>query len=252
MWPVPLRVATWNLFHGRSLPPRHELLIADYAAALAAAPWEVCALQEVPPWWVRPLARACHASARSVRTSLLRATLPQLQREIHADPEVLGVRGAAVNVLLVRSTAGQIGRHRTATLRRAPQRRTMHAVELVRPHGHRWWVANVHSHNRPVTAAERDTALALETLRDWADDQPALLLGDLNLDAQGAARCTRRAEMELLASDRVDHIVGTSGSRLTAPPRATHPRTLDGQARLSDHRLLVAEARLTPAAVDGP
>ncbi len=52
--------------------------------------------------------------------------------------------------------------------------------------------------------------------------------------------------------DRVDHIVGTPGSRLTAPPRATHPRTLDGQARLSDHRLLVAEARLTPAAVDGP
>ncbi len=136
---------------------------------------------------------ACHASARSVRTSLLRSALPQLQAELHEDPELLGVRGAAVNVLLVRPSAGEIGRHEKATLRRAPQRRTMHAVELVRPHGHRWWVANVHSHNRPVPAAERDTTLALQTLQAWAGEQPALLLGDLNLDAQGAARCTRRA-----------------------------------------------------------
>lgn len=177
----------------------------------------------------------------------MRGALPQVQRKIHADPERLGVRGAAVNVLLVRPSAGEIADHCTLTLRRAPQRRTMHAVELARPHGHRWWVANVHSHNRPIPAAERDTALALRALGRWAGAQPALLLGDLNLDAQGAERCTRRAGLELLASDRVDHLVGTPGSRLTAPPRAFRPATLDGNAHLSDHRLLLAEARLTPS-----
>jgi endonuclease/exonuclease/phosphatase family metal-dependent hydrolase len=242
---VIVRVASWNLFHGRALPAVRRDLFPDYAAALGGADWDVCGLQEVPPWWVRPLAEACGASARGARTSLLRGALPQVQRAVSApDPERVGVRGAAVNVLLVRPSAGRIVERRVAALRRTPQRRTVHAVRIDGPAG-KWWLGNVHTHNRPVEAASRDLGRALRHMRAWAmDDEPTVLLGDLNVPREIATAVAAEHGFEWLAGNRVDHVLGIPPVHASGQAVAMRPRTLDRTASLSDHRFVVAPIAL--------
>lgn len=246
---VSIGVASWNLFHGRAVPVARRNLFADVAAALAAADWDVCGLQELPPWWAVPLAEACGASLRVSRTSYARSVLPALQERVSApDPERLGARGAAVNALLVRPGAGWIVEHRRATLRRFPQRRTVHAVRLARPGGSGVWVANVHTHNRPPAAADHDLHLACAALRGWSTrPADAVLLGDLNLPREPAEAVAAAHGFTWLAGDRVDHVVGSAGVALlgaASAATAAQPRTLDGAAALSDHRLLTARLRL--------
>ncbi len=230
-----MAVCTWNLFHGRSRPATHADLVDEFAAALAKHPWDVCGLQEAPPWWTPELATRLGASARSARTSLLRGVLPAVQEWVHRrDPETLGVNGAGANVLLVRPQAGEIVDHRVATLRRLPQRRTMHAVRLRRPSGEHWWVANVHTHNKPESKAAADTIRALGILGEWAGGEPAVLLGDLNLAApQGLVRVEG---WEHLAGHRVDHVVG-HGVRADGDAFSEVLRRPSGE-ELSDHRIV--------------
>src|SRR5438270_138694 len=52
-----MRVLSWNLFHGRSLPPSRSGLAEPFARLIAAWEWDVALLQEVPPWWPDELAR---------------------------------------------------------------------------------------------------------------------------------------------------------------------------------------------------
>ncbi|MDP8968304.1 MAG: hypothetical protein M3N04_06880, partial [Actinomycetota bacterium] len=75
-----MRVLTWNLYHGRAVPPAGRDLQDEYAAALAGWNWDVALLQEVPPWWPPVLARACEADERTALTS--RNALPALRRAI--------------------------------------------------------------------------------------------------------------------------------------------------------------------------
>ncbi|MBO9533131.1 MAG: endonuclease/exonuclease/phosphatase family protein [Solirubrobacteraceae bacterium] len=239
-----LRVATWNLFHGRAQPPVRADLLPDYAAALAATDWDVCGLQECPPWFARPLADACGASLRVTRTSLMRGMLPVVQRCLSAaDPERLGVKGAAVNALLVRPAAGRIADGRAATLRRAPQRRSVQAIRLEL---HGLWLGNVHTHNKPEAEAVRDLERAIERMRRWADGGPFVLLGDLNVQPDSARAVAAATGLEWLAGDRVDHVLATPGVILTpgGSRSARRPKTLDGAAALSDHRLLTANLTL--------
>ena len=57
-----MRVITWNLFHGRSVPDTPRSLLEEFGSTLAAWEWDVALLQEVPPWWPGPLARVSGAS----------------------------------------------------------------------------------------------------------------------------------------------------------------------------------------------
>lgn len=230
-----MTVATWNLFHGRTEPPTRANLLPAFGAVLAAAEWEVVGLQEVPPWWAGPLGVATGASVRTVRTSLWRSALPAAQAAIHdRDPERIGVRGAGMNVLLVRPGAGRIDQHRTAVLRRATQRRTLHAVRLVRPSGRGIWIANVHTHNRPEAAAERDLGLALRRAASWAGGERLVLLGDLNLlDPRSLADGYGYA---WLHGQRVDHLLGR-GLRAAGGAYARRIQPRPGLT-MSDHRLI--------------
>jgi endonuclease/exonuclease/phosphatase family metal-dependent hydrolase len=247
-----MRVATWNLFHGRSQPAVHANLAAAFAAALGDGPsasteersvagpapgaWDVIGLQEVPPWWPAALGREVGASVRVVRTSLLRSAAPRTQAAIHRrDPEVLGARGAAVNALLVRPAAGVIDAHRVAVLRRGPQRRTMHAVRLVRPSGRGLWIANLHAHNRPRNAAVADVREALRVAAAWAGTERLVVLGDLNLPEADAAAVATNAGFAWLHGHRVDHVLGRG---VRADGHASAVRiALPGVGTLSDHRL---------------
>ncbi|MFT4035433.1 MAG: endonuclease/exonuclease/phosphatase family protein [Patulibacter sp.] len=251
-----LRVASWNLFHGRAVPAMRSNLLPQVAAVLADADWEVCGLQELPPWWARSLAQACGASLRVARTSLARGVLPAAQRRLcEHDPELLGARGAAVNALLVRPSAGWIVDHRVARLRRVPQRRSVQAVQLARPGARTVWVANAHTHNRPLSAATGDLARAIGLVQPWASTaDAAILLGDFNVPAAIAKQQAPAGGLRWLAGERVDHLLVSAGVQLAAPATAEWPQVAGTRAQagtqtqaaghLSDHRLLAATLTL--------
>ena len=46
-----MRVLTWNLFHGRSVPETPRSLLPEFTDEIAGWEWDVALLQEVPPWW---------------------------------------------------------------------------------------------------------------------------------------------------------------------------------------------------------
>ncbi len=66
---MAVRVLSWNLFHGRAVPPARPPAGGRVRRAIAGWAWDVALLQEVPPWWPEPLAAAAGASARTALTS---------------------------------------------------------------------------------------------------------------------------------------------------------------------------------------
>ena len=80
-----MRVLTWNLFHGRSVPSAGRNLLNEFAARLNGWAWDVALLQEVPPWWPPLLGRACGAEHRLVLTSR-NSLLPLRARSPRATP----------------------------------------------------------------------------------------------------------------------------------------------------------------------
>jgi endonuclease/exonuclease/phosphatase family metal-dependent hydrolase len=164
-----LRVLTWNLLHGRSVPPAHRYLLDEFAAALAGWEWDVALLQEVPPWWPEELARRARAEARLVLTS--RNALLQVRRAIATRwPDLIKSNGGGCNAILVRDA--KIAEHRTFRLRVWPERRWLHAVLL----DGGIWAANLHA-----GGALRDAELARERALQWASGAPLVLGGDFNI-----------------------------------------------------------------------
>ncbi len=172
---MDLRVVTWNLFHGRALPPRDENLVGAFAQALASWEWDVALLQEAPPWWPAPLARACDAQARFALTSR-NALLPLRRVAASRRPELLKANGGGCNAILVRGLGGIAAqaRHR---LRAWPERRIVHAVQV----GDGAWFANFHASVHHDARARADIALARACALRWAGDAPLVLGGDLNV-----------------------------------------------------------------------
>jgi endonuclease/exonuclease/phosphatase family metal-dependent hydrolase len=206
-----VRVLTWNLYHGRAVPPAGRDLQTEFAAALAGWAWDVALLQEVPPWWAAALARACDADARTALTS--RNELPALRRAL-ADrrPDLVKSGGGGANVILVRRASGRITDHRRVRLRRWPERRVCHAVALDGGP----WCANLHAHVHPAGRARADIARAAAATLAWAGGGPALLGGDFNVpDPQAPG-------FEQLGGHGVDHVLG-------------HLVVADGPAQVLDH-----------------
>jgi endonuclease/exonuclease/phosphatase family metal-dependent hydrolase len=165
-------VLTWNLFHGRAVPNAGRDLLPEFSAALAGWDWDVALLQEVPPWWPTPLGEACRASARMSLTSrnfLLALRKPIAQR----FPDLIKSNGGGANAILVRHQA--ITEHRAITLRRWPERRTMHAVKTGAT-----WIGNLHAQVHSEARAQADLRKAASALLRWAQDGPAVLGGDTN------------------------------------------------------------------------
>jgi endonuclease/exonuclease/phosphatase family metal-dependent hydrolase len=172
-----VRVLTWNLFHGRSVPAAGRGLLNAFAARLDGWAWDVALLQEVPPWWPPLLARACGAEPRAVLTS--RNALLCLRRAIASrDPDLLKANGGGCNAILVRG--GGIEEHRTVRLTWLPERRWAHGVRLASG----LWAVNLHASTRgaagePQTRAESRRAAG--TALGWAGGAPLVFGGDLNL-----------------------------------------------------------------------
>jgi endonuclease/exonuclease/phosphatase family metal-dependent hydrolase len=209
-----VRVLTWNLFHGRALPGAGRDLQRRFESTLAGWDWDVALLQEVPPWWPKPLARACDAQASAVLTSR-NAVAPVRRAIARRWPDVLKSNGGGANAILVR---GSIADERRLLLRRWPERRVCHAVRLADG----TWCANLHAQVHSPERAGADIERAAGATLGWAAGAPALLGGDFNVrepDATG---------FEILGGHGVDHVLGHD-------LHATGPPELPDRGGLSDH-----------------
>ena len=210
-----MRVVTWNLYHGRSVPPSGRSLLNEFAAALDGWAWDVALLQELPPWWPPLLARATRAQERTQLTS--RNWLLPVRRAISArNPDILKSNGGGANAILVR---GEIREHRALRLRRLPEGRWVHGVRL----GDGSWAVNVHAQNVPRALALADTRQAIEAARGWAAGAPLVFGGDINLGRPPAF-----PGLVHLGGNHVDHLF--SDGRTAAARREVLDR-----GTLSDH-----------------
>ena len=212
-----MRVLTWNLFHGRAVPPAGRDLKAEFAAALAGWAWDVALLQEVPPWWPAALARACDADARTALTS--RNSLLALRRVVAEQrPDLVKSNGGGANAILVRGGAASIAAHHSVVLRRRPERRVCHAVQLADG----MWVANLHAQVHSAQRAQEDIQRAARATLLWGGDAPVLLGGDFNVREPAAPG------FERLGGHGVDHVLGRGA-------RAAGETEIPERGRLSDH-----------------
>lgn len=218
---MAVRVVTWNLFHGRSVPPDGRNLFNHFAERLSSWSWDVALLQEVPPWWGPLLASACDAQQATALTS--RNQLLPLRRAIaQRRPELIKSGGGGANAILVRGA--RITAHARRRLCLWPERRVAHAVRD--EHGR--WFANLHATVHHDANARRDIASATAAALRWADGAPLVLGGDLNV------RDPALPGFAHVAGHGVDHVFATGGLTRAAP------RELLERGQLSDHAPVVA------------
>jgi endonuclease/exonuclease/phosphatase family metal-dependent hydrolase len=267
---VEFAAIAWNLFHGRDFPPDPELrswrsrllridernethvqvnrdLSAEFATLLAATAWDVALLQECPPRFMEPLARACGAEAHRALTS--RNSLGPLRGLLaRQNPDLMASGEGGSNLTLVRvpGRLGGIAERRELTIHEgAPERRAMALTRTASG----VCVANLHATNdRPDLAAE-DVLSAARAATEFAAGAPLIFGGDLNLrPAEDPAVFERLREDFGLAAPTapraIDHLLSRGLEVIEAPspwPPERRELPLDGRAlRLSDHAPLQA------------
>jgi endonuclease/exonuclease/phosphatase family metal-dependent hydrolase len=216
-----MRVLTWNLFHGRAVPPAGRSLLREYASTLAGWEWDVALLQEVPPWWPPELARACGSSHHTALTS--RNWLLPLRRFI-ADrwPDVIKSNGGGSNAILVRGH--RVAQHHVQRLRQLPERRVAQALLL----DSGAWIANLHAQVHSEARARADAQSAGACVLGWADGAPAILGGDFNVPTPQVDG------FEWMGGHHVDHVLARGF-------RAGEPGTRPARGSLSDHEPVLVE-----------
>lgn len=217
-----MHVLSWNLFHGRAVPPAGRPLLGDFARALGGWEWDVALLQEVPPWWPPVLARAAGASAARTALTSRNAGLG-LRRAVAARaPDLIKSNGGGANAILVRGQG--VLEHRRLTLRRWPERRVAHGVRLASGA----WCVNLHAQVHSEARAAADIARAAAAALEWAAGGSVVLGGDFNI------RAPRPPGFTVVGGRGVDHVLARG---LQAVGRARTPEN----GRLSDHRPVIVE-----------
>jgi endonuclease/exonuclease/phosphatase family metal-dependent hydrolase len=275
-----MRVLSWNLYHGRDFPPDPALLtwrsrlfratersathvqvnrplLEEFARLLAGFEWDVALLQEAPPRWFSPLTRRLGASGTLALTS--RNLLPPVQwRLADWNPDLLASSDGGSNQLLVR---GRIGEVRRMTLARRPERRKMLWARVELPEG-RVCVANLHASAGLPRKAAAEVEAAGHRAVEWADRDPLVFGGDLNLrprrDPEPFARLRERFDLrDPTDPDAIDHLLvrglGVVERPRRLPPELREVTEPDGlRLRLSDHAPVIAvfTMRETPRPVE--
>jgi endonuclease/exonuclease/phosphatase family metal-dependent hydrolase len=226
---VQLRLLSWNLMHGRSLPGAGRDLLDEFTSALDAWQWDLALLQEVPPWWPALLAARLAARAAVVRTS--RNAFPALRRAVAVRrPDLIKSGGGGANAILARVPEFRpephsprapdlsITAHASRRLRLLPERRMLHAVRLAQG----CWVGNLHATAHNEQAARREATVAARAMQGWAAGEPVVLGGDFNV------RGLTLAGLELIGASEVDYV-------FAAGLGAGGECTVLQHGRLSDH-----------------
>jgi endonuclease/exonuclease/phosphatase family metal-dependent hydrolase len=219
-----MRVLSWNLYHGRDVPPGKHPLLAEFAEFLNGLEWDVALLQEAPPRWFQELQKRTGSTGARILTS--RNSFSWLRGKL-ADwrPDLMKSSEGGSNQLLVRAPDG-IADHHAVTLARLPERRKMHWAQL----DSGICVANMHLSTKPKAA--REVVRAAELAVEWSESMPLVFGGDLNLrDPVPPA-----SEIAHVAVSDVDHVFVRGFTR--AGEQELPDRRLDGGV-LSDHAALI-------------
>jgi endonuclease/exonuclease/phosphatase family metal-dependent hydrolase len=259
----------WNLFHGRDFPPDPALLtwrsrllrvgernathvqvnrdlLPEFAELLAGADWDVALLQECPPRFAAPLARACGAEAHRVLTSRNSlGGLRALAARINPDLIASGEGGSNLTLVRNRNGGGGIVERRELTIHSGrPERRAMGFTRIGTGECAGLCVANLHATaDRPALATE-DVLRAAQAADAWAGEAPLLFGGDLNLRPAASPEAfellrDRFGLSGATAPAAIDHLLAR-GLETVEPPRPWPPerrelRRDDLALRLSDH-----------------
>lgn len=221
----PLRVATFNLLHGRRWPRRGMYRKSALEAAIAALNADVLALQEVD----RRVIRTCFADQARVSARAGGSTA-----HVFAGAQWLGPFGSMGNALCVRGqiAEAQILWHPTSFGR---ERRNAIVARVICA-STELTVAGTHLQNN-----RSEAEAGLRTMLDAVMKRPGphLILGDLNLSTHRCAPIFTEYGLELLDSfgadgrvithdgaPRIDHIAvgGLSGTEvpIEKPPISDH------------------------------
>jgi endonuclease/exonuclease/phosphatase family metal-dependent hydrolase len=269
---VEFTAICWNLFHGRDHPPDPSLrtwrsrllrfeeenethvqvnrdLTREFATLLAASAWDVALLQEAPPRFAEPLARACGAEAHRALTSRnslapVRALLARQNPDLMAS----GEGGSNLTLVRVPGKLGGIAERRELEIHEGPpERRAMAFTRTASG----VCIANLHATNDRPRLAGEDVERAARAAREWAGERPLLFGGDFNLRPAEQPRFFEQLQGELgiggptTAPEAIDHLLARGLEVVAAPaqwPPQRRELPLEGRAlRLSDHH--VVEAR---------
>jgi endonuclease/exonuclease/phosphatase family metal-dependent hydrolase len=263
---MEITVLCWNIFHGRDFPPDPELrswrsrllrlnesndthvqvnrdLTPEFGTLLASAAWDIAMLQECPPRFAGPLARASGAEYHRVFTSrnelgFWRAALARQNPDLMAS----GEGGSNTTLVRVPGKLGGIAERRELEIHAGePERRSMAFTRTASG----VCVCNLHATNDKPTLAVADVLLAAEAATGWAAGAPLIFGGDLNLrpaeDPELFERLARDFGLASPVTGRraIDHVL-VRGLKVVAAPTQWPPEKrelpLDGKAlRLSDH-----------------
>ena len=272
---MELTVLCWNLFHGRDYPPDPKLrtwrsrllrfeernqthvqvnrdLGEEFATLLSRAEWDVALLQECPPRFAEPLARACGAEWHRALTS--RNSLGGLRTLLaRQNPDLIASGEGGSNLILVR-VPGKLGgiaeRREIAIHEGEPERRAMGFARTASG----ICVANLHATAHWPQLAAEDVAKGARAALEWAGESPLIFGGDFNLRPAKQTRIFKQLREELglggppTAPDAIDHVF-VRGLEVVEPPAHWPPEQrelpLEGRRlRLSDHAPVQARFRL--------
>ncbi len=263
---MEITVLCWNIFHGRDHPPDPELrtwrsrilrldesnsthvqvnrdLTPEFGTLLASAAWDVAMLQECPPRFAGPLARASGAEYHRVFTSrnelgFWRALLARQNPDLIAS----GEGGSNTTLVRVPGKLGGIAERRELEIHAGePERRSMAFTRTASG----VCVANLHATNDRPALAVADVILAAEAATGWAGSAPLIFGGDLNLrPAENPELFAQLAgdfglDSPTTGKRAIDHVLVRGLEVVGAPtqwPPEKRELPLDGKAlRLSDH-----------------
>lgn len=210
--------------------------------------WTVALLQEMPPRWLEPLASRC--DAHGVRGLTSRNQLGRVRGVLgDLNPDLIASNDGGSNAVLVRRPA-RVEAVRRVQLASRPERRALLLARVVAPDGLALAVACMHLSVGSTGRGPAELVEAAERAVEFADGDPLLLGGDLNLRPARAPepfeQLRRRwAFDQPTEASHIDHLLGR-GLGVVAPPRSLPAAARELQSpgdrllRLSDHSPVTA------------
>jgi endonuclease/exonuclease/phosphatase family metal-dependent hydrolase len=213
--------------------------------------WDVALLQECPPRFAEPLARAGGAEWHRALTS--RNSLGPLRTLLaRQNPDLIASGEGGSNLILVRvpGKLGGIAERRAIAIHEGePERRAMAFVRTASG----VCVANLHATAHWPQLAAEDVVKGARAALEWAGGSPLVFGGDFNLRPGKQPRIFERLREEFgleppTAPDAIDHVL-CRGLEVVEPPERwpaeRRELNLEGRAlRLSDHAPVQARFRL--------
>ncbi|MEX2108022.1 MAG: endonuclease/exonuclease/phosphatase family protein [Solirubrobacterales bacterium] len=262
---MQLTAIAWNLFHGRDFPPDPALLtwrsrllrisernathiqvnrnlFPEFATILASADWDVALLQECPPRFAKPLARACCADRHRALTS--RNSLGAIRSfAARLNPDLIASGEGGSNLTLVRTQGplGEIEERRELTIHEGkPERRSMALTRTASG----LCIANLHATAGNAELATEDVLAAARAATEWAGEAALIFGGDLNLRPAGSPAIFEELRNRFglgapTSPGAIDHLLVRGLETVEAPhpwpPERREVRRGGLALRLSDH-----------------